>query len=85
MTVLARTADHLVEFEAGMLTIARREDGHCLAVRQKGIAGDFRADLATYGTERVVQFWLRMLSSHEWKPLYKASAMPRLLRDEVAA
>jgi hypothetical protein len=82
MTVLTRTTDYLVEFEDGMLTIARREDGHCLAVRQKGIAGGFRADLAKYGAERVVQFWLRLLSSHEWKPLYKASAMPRLLGDK---
>lgn len=79
MTILARTADHLVEFESGMLTIARREDGHCLAVSQRGVAQDFRADLKQYGAERVVQFWLRMLSHLEWKPLYKVDAMPRLL------
>lgn len=76
MTILARTPEHLVEFESGYLTIARYSDGHCLAWKQSGIAGMFRADLAKHGAARTVATFLRMMRRAEWEPLYQADRMP---------
>lgn len=65
MTVLASTADHLVEFEAGILTITRRSDGHAVSLTGKGIAGHFRDCLKTHTPERVVETWIRLaISTH---------------------
>lgn len=76
MTILARTAEHLVEYEAGFLSIARYTDGHCKAAKAKGIAGQFRACLRTHSPERVVETFLRMMRRHPWEPLYKPHRMP---------
>lgn len=85
MTVLAKTADMLAEYESGMLFIARRSDGHCVAMRGIGIAGDFRAAVKLYGAERAIDTYVRLGENlGGWKPLYKASAMPRLLGDVPA-
>lgn len=87
MTLLARTATHLAEYTThggGLLTIAR-EDGKCVGFRGKGIAGDFRACLKTHKPQEVVDTYLRIASSLkcEWGPLYKASAMPSLLKPSL--
>ena len=76
MTVLASTTEHLVEYEAGFLSIARRSDGHCKALKGKGIAGQFRACLKTHSPERVTECFLRMARNQEWQPLYKAGRVP---------
>lgn len=77
MTILASTADHLVEFEAGILTIARRTDGYCLAMKGKRIAGDFRDCLKTHAPERVIQTYMRLAQQAkiDWTPLYKPKAI----------
>lgn len=75
MTILASTPDYLVEFEAGMLTIARRVDGHCVAMRGRGIAGDFRDCLKTHSPERVIQTYLRICPRPVWSPLYVPDRM----------
>jgi len=86
MTVLAVTTDHLVEYEAGSLTIARRIDGNCLSIRKGdgGItspAGDFRHMCKRVGTYKATDRFLNIATAigAKWEPLYKASAMPRLL------
>jgi len=81
MTILAITADHLVEFEAGFLTIARYSDGYCKGAKAKGIAGQFRDCLKTHTPERTVECFLRMMRKFEWEPLYKPHCMPRSLSD----
>lgn len=77
MTVLAETADYLVEYEANILTIARYSDGHCKGLRGKGIAGQFRACLKTHPPERVIQTFLTIARKADWQPLYKPHRMPR--------
>ena len=77
MTVLAKTADHLVEFENGMLTIARYSDGHCVGLTGKGIAGQFRDCLKTHTPERVVEVFLKIVPNAMWQPLYHPDKMPR--------
>lgn len=76
MTILARTPEYLVEYEAGFLSIARYSDGHCKAAKAKGIAGQFRACLKTHSPERTIECFLRMMRKFEWEPLYKAHRMP---------
>lgn len=76
MTILARTAEHLAEFEDGYLTISRYSDGHCKAWKQSGIAGMFRADLKRSGAERTVDVYLRLMRRAPWEPLYKPDRMP---------
>ena len=76
MTILADTPEHLVEFESGLLTIARRTDGHCVALNGRGIAGQFRDCLRTHSPERVVQTFLRIARGQEWQPLYNPARMP---------
>lgn len=83
MTILTITQDHLVEFEAGILTIARYSDGHCVALKGKGIAGQFRACLKTHEPVRVVQTFLRIAERKQaWQPLYKPERMPRSIETE---
>lgn len=77
MTILAKTADHLVEFENGVLTIARYSDGHCVGLTGRGIAGQFRDCLKTHAPERVVETFLRIVRNQMWQPLYKPHMMPR--------
>ena len=76
MTILARTADYLVEFEAGYLSISRYSDGHCKAWKRAGLAGDFRACLETSTRERAVEVYLRLMRKAPWEPLYKPHRMP---------
>lgn len=77
MTTLTKTTDYLVEFEAGMLTISRYSDGHCLAMTGKRIAGDFRDCLKTHSLERCVDTFIRLSPSKTWQPMYKPQYMPR--------
>jgi hypothetical protein len=82
MTVLACNETYLAEFEAGMLTIARRQDGHCVAMRGKGVAGHFRDSVKGSGVDAAMGTFVRMGERlGGWRPLYKADAMPRLLGD----
>lgn len=60
MTILAATADHVVEFDAGFLSISRYSDGHALGLEGRGIAGQFRACLKTHSAERTVECFIRM-------------------------
>jgi hypothetical protein len=75
MTVLASTPEHLVEYEAGILTIARRSDGHCLALRGHGIAAHFRDCLTTHEPARVVAVFIKLCRGQHWRPLYKPRCM----------
>jgi hypothetical protein len=77
MTILASTADYLVEYEAGMLTIARRYDGNCIGLTGRGIAGQFRDCLKTHGAERTIQTYIRMVPGATWQPLYKPGCVPQ--------
>lgn len=76
MTILARTRDHLVEFEAGFLSIARYTDGHCKAWKKVGISAEFRADCKRFGADRTVETYLQLLRRAEWEPLYQPQRMP---------
>lgn len=60
MTILAKTADHLAEFECGILTIARYSDGHAIALKGRGIAGQFRDCLKTATPEKVISTFIRI-------------------------
>ena len=75
MTVLANTAEHLVEFEDGILTIARRTDGHAIGLQGKNIAKNFLDCLKTHSPERVIQTFIRLNGHQEWQPLYKPHKM----------
>ncbi|MBN8557862.1 MAG: hypothetical protein J0L74_09360 [Burkholderiales bacterium] len=77
MTILAATTEHLVEFEAGILTIARYSDGHCLTLKATGIAGQFRDCIRTHGAERATATFIRICRNQDWAPLYKPACMPR--------
>ena len=86
MTILAKTENHLVEYEAGILTIARRSDGHCLDVRKGdgGIAapsGDFRHMCKRVGKDAATRRFMNIALAIgcKWEPLYKARAMEGLL------
>lgn len=74
-TVLAATAEYLVEYAGGMLTIARRSDGHCIAFTGRRVAGEFRDCLKTHSPERVIACYIRMAPG-AWAPLYKPEGMP---------
>jgi hypothetical protein len=77
MTVLAQTEDYLVEFEDGLLTIARYSDGHCKATDYRGCAGDFRRDLNVAGPEKALRTWVNgIMYRCQWRPLYKPTRMP---------
>ncbi len=83
MTILAKTKTHLVEYErghGGLLTITRA-DGKCVGMAGKRICGDFKDCLKTHTPQQVTDCYLRMANSMgiEWEPLYKSSAMLRLL------
>ena len=85
MTVLANTTDHLVEYEYGMLSIARKIDGKAMCFKGKRVCGNFRDCLKTHSAERTIQTWLLIISGNEWQPLYKSDAfssgsMDRTLR-----
>jgi hypothetical protein len=82
VTILAQTSEYLVEYESGMLTIARYSDGHCLAFTGKRVAGEFRDCLRTHPPERVVATYIRIARGATWQPLYKPECMPR---EEVQA
>lgn len=74
MTILAKTAEHIAEFESGILTIARYSDGHCKAGKGRSIAGDFRSCIKSHGAERTIATYLRILPG-EWATLYKPNRM----------
>lgn len=77
MTILASTPEHLVEFSCGMLTIARRTDGQCLAMKASGIAGEFRSCVKSHSAERAIATHIRIGERiATWKPLYKAGRVP---------
>jgi len=81
MTVLAKTSEYLVEFEGHHLTIARREDGHCLLMSTRRIRGDFLHLQKRLGSELAIEKMIVIATAmgHLWQPLYKARAMPDLL------
>ncbi|HLP66751.1 MAG TPA: hypothetical protein VK181_04455 [Rhizobium sp.] len=83
MTILAITSAHLVEFEAGILTIARYSDGACVTLQGKGIASQFRDCVHTHGEERATATFLRIAGSQPWMPLYKPHRMPRDRKDSL--
>ena len=76
MTILARTADYLAEFEAGFLSISRYSDGYCKAWKRLGLSGEFRACLEIDTQERVIEVYLRLMRKAPWEPLYKPHCMP---------
>jgi len=77
MTILASTDEHLAEFEGGVLTIARRTDGHAVSLRGRGLSQHFRDCLTTHAPQRVVATFLRIAGPNaNWRPLYRPSAMP---------
>jgi len=76
MTILARTANYLAEFEAGYLAISRYSDGHCKAWKYAGVAGDFRASLKSFGADRTIALYLKILRKAEWEPLFQPDRMP---------
>ena len=81
MTVLAKTETHLAEYTrhaGGLLTIAR-QDGKCIGLSGKKIAGDFRDCLKTHTPQQVIDCYLKMAPKAEWKPLYKEHLMHELL------
>ena len=71
MTILTHTAEYLAEYEGGILTISRDTDGHCKALKGRGIAGNFRDCLKTHNHEHVIKIWLKMMRGQIWQPLYK--------------
>lgn len=83
MTVLAKTSEYLVEFESGMLSIARFSDGNAIGLRSKGLSGEFRSCVKTHGAERAIATYLRIAESikAQWRPCYK----PEPLRARYAA
>ena len=85
MTILARTADYLVEFECGYLTIVRYSDGHCKAWKRSGIAGEFRDALKYRPASQVIGVYLKMMRNAEWEPLYKPHRIPGADADWDAA
>ena len=80
MTVLASTADHLVEFEAGMLIIHRRSDERHMALTGKGIAGQFRDCLKTHTPEKVISTFTRIAGPNPtWhEPMFKPGVLATL-------
>lgn len=83
MSILAITPAHLVEFEVGILTIARFSDGACITLKGKGIAGEFRDCIRTHGEERATATFLGIAGSQPWVPLYKPHRMPRDRKDTL--
>ncbi|WP_419902091.1 hypothetical protein [Kiloniella sp.] len=78
MTILAETQDYLVEYETGLLTIARYSDGHCIGFKGRRVAGEFRDCLKTHSPERVVETFIKAAGPNpKWGPLYKPHKMPR--------
>ena len=84
-TVLAATPEYLAEYQrAGrLLTIARRSDGHAVALTGPSVAGDFRDCLRTHTPERVCETFAAIAGA-DWHPLYKAHALAARL-DELQA
>ena len=78
MTILASTDKYLVEFEANIFTIARRTDGHCKAIHQQSISGDFKKAKKLNGEQAAIEAFLRWATAlgSEWSPLYKPHMMP---------
>lgn len=78
MTILANTPDHLVEYDAGMLIIHRRSDEKYMALRGRGIAGQFRDCIKTHGAERTIATYTRIAGPNPtWhEPMYKKGRMP---------
>jgi hypothetical protein len=84
MTRLLKTDEHLVELVKApgygyMLTIARKQDGHCLAFFGKDVGKGFREALVKYGPEKTLGSYIRA-GRDEWKPLYKQYAILRILQ-----
>lgn len=82
---LAKTPDYLVEIGRApghgyMLTIARKTDGHCVAIYGKSIGKMWREDCERYGLDRTLQTYLK-IGADQWQPLYKASAIQRMLEE----
>jgi hypothetical protein len=81
MTVLASNDDYLVEYECGLLTIARRTDGHCKSISQRdvrGISGLFKERVRRDGVDKAIASFLRVSTAlqYDWSPLYKPHRMP---------
>lgn len=81
---LAKTPDYLVEIGRApghgyMLTIARKTDGHCVALFGPKIGKMWREDCERYGLERALRTYLQMAIAGGWQPLYKPSAIQRML------
>jgi len=79
MAVLAMTDDHFVEFDCGIFTISRYTDGHCLAIKAKGVAGDFRHAVKKKGVDHAIVLFtsIAIATGADWEPLYKPHRMPR--------
>ena len=77
MTIITTTPEYLVEFEAGILTIARYSDGHCIALKGHGLSGQFREALKKHGKDRTIRTYLKIDPKATWQPLYKPDRMPR--------
>lgn len=75
MSLLAKTDLYLAEFEAGMLFISRYSDGNAVALKGRGIAGQFRDCLKANGAEKTINTYLR-IAGKNWRPMYKPHRMP---------
>lgn len=86
MTVLAVTASHLVEFESGLLSVIRWDDGRALSFTGRRVAGEFRDCLRSHGAERATATFIRIAGpGADWTaPPYKPSALARM-RAELTA
>lgn len=86
MTILASTADHLVEVEARVFSIARRTDGNALSCKNKSenngvvlsIGAWFKISLVDVSAEKLIATYIRMLEGRgiKWEPLYNPAEMP---------
>ena len=88
--VIARDTNHLMQVtnrntNRGMITVARREDGCCKALFGRGLARGYLDALKTRAPADVIASFLRATQREGWQPLYKASAMPRLLSGDLDA
>lgn len=80
---LAKTPDYLVELGHArgygyLLTIARKTDGHCVAFYGRLVGESFREAVKRYGVQQTIESYLR-IAGDSWEPLYKASAIQRML------
>jgi len=83
MTVLAITDDYFVEFDCGIFTVSRYTDGHCLMIRAKGVAGDFRDAMKKKGADHAITLFknIAIATGAQWEPLYKPDMMPRTMEE----